>query len=309
MLFLEANKLRKVYGKLVALDSLTLALTDGAIYGMLGRNGAGKTTFIRLIMGLARPTSGEIKVFGQAPSTGNGRIGYLSENIALFPHLTVMENLRIICLMAKIPKTAADLVGIAEQVGLAEAAKKPAGHLSLGMKRRLQLAMTVLVKKYDLLVLDEPTNGLDVEGLIWFKKLLSSFRRSGITVLLATHSTKEMEELITDYFIIDRGVIIDQGKWDINTAGFTDKYIISLEARLDACLNVLQENNITNCMVQGNTIVVETSLGASHLMRILTEHGIYPNEFKANQRTLEQIFLEKTRRSTINDEVTSSRVV
>jgi len=301
MYLVEAKELCKVFKKRVALDSLSLNLTSGAVYGVLGRNGAGKTTLMRIIMGLARPTSGVVKVFGQTPATGDGRLGYLPENIALFPHLSVMENLRIVFLMAGIPKTKIKIEGLIEEVGLADASNKPARSLSLGMKRRLQLAMTVLSREHEILILDEPTNGLDVSGLIWFKTLVARMRQSGVTVLLATHSIKEMEELVSDYLIIDHGRIIDQGNWNINAPGLTNGITIVADVRqLQNCLNVLQNKGINNYRVQGNNVMIETLPDTTHLLRLLTEHGVYPDELRTNRKTLEQVFLAKTQGSNID---------
>ena len=301
MFILEAKELRKKYGKKIALDSLSLDLADRSIYGMLGRNGAGKTTFIRLITGLAHPTSGSIRVFGEVPRTGTGRICYLSENIALFPHLSPEENLRLVHAMAKVPGTTARIEEILNRVGLGEAGRKPARSLSLGMKRRLQLAMTVCVKPYELLILDEPTNGLDVEGLIWLKEHLAALRQSGATILLATHSIKEMEELISDYFIIDRGVVVDRGKWNLDSTELIKGYTVVVGSQVSGCLDTLHRNNIKDYKVQGDTVLIQTALEASHLMRLLTENGVYPRAFGATRQTLEQVFLDKTRGSTNND--------
>ncbi len=196
------------------LNQIDLRVPTGSIYGFLGPNGAGKTTTLRLLLGLLRKQQGEIRVFDQSFSSRTRisllhRIGSLIEMPSVYSHLSATDNLRI---WQKVYQCPEKRVGeVLELVGLAGTGAKKAGKFSLGMKQRLGIA-AALLHTPDLLVLDEPTNGLDPSGIIEIRELLKKLNReSGITILISSHLLAEIEKLVTDIGIINKGNMLFEG--------------------------------------------------------------------------------------------------
>ena len=192
-LVIDARNLTKRYGeRIVAVDRLTLRVRSGEIYGFLGPNGAGKTTTLRMLVGLIRPTSGEMTVLGEAPGTASGlrRIGTMIETPAFYPFLSGRDNLRVLARYAGIAEERIEPV-LAE-VELSERAGDAFGTYSLGMKQRLGVA-AALLKDPELLILDEPTNGLDPAGMAEMRELIRGLGKGGRTVLLSSHLMTEVE--------------------------------------------------------------------------------------------------------------------
>lgn len=210
----ETHNLTKKYGKVRCVDSVNLHVAPGAVYGFLGPNGAGKSTTLKMILGLARPTAGEISLFG-LPVNEKNRIkllkqtGSLIESPSYYGHLTGAENLQIIQTLKGCSKK--DIDRVLKIVRLDEAKGKLVNHYSLGMKQRLGLAAALLGFP-KLLILDEPTNGLDPIGIQDLRKLIRSFSAKGITVILSSHILSEVE-LIADHIgIISNGKLGYEGE-------------------------------------------------------------------------------------------------
>ena len=195
------------------LNRVNLQVIEGTIYGFLGPNGAGKTTTLKLILGLLKKQHGEILVFGK-PFAANRvetlrQIGSMIESPSLYGHLTAVENLRVLQKVYQCPPTR--IVEVLELVGLAETGKKTAGQFSLGMKQRLSIAIALLHSP-KLLILDEPTNGLDPNGILEIRELLQSLNQNqGITILISSHLLSEIEKLVTHIGIINQGNLLFQG--------------------------------------------------------------------------------------------------
>ncbi|MBX3295795.1 MAG: ABC transporter ATP-binding protein [Acidobacteria bacterium] len=195
------------------LNGIDLQVEEGRIYGFLGPNGAGKTTTLRLILGLLKKQAGEINIFGKRLESDRieilREIGSLIESPSIYGHLTAAENLRVFQTVYQSPASRTNEV--LELVGLGETGKKKAGHFSLGMKQRLSIA-TALLHKPRLLILDEPTNGLDPEGILEMRDLLKRLKQEdGITILISSHLLSEIEKLVDDVGIIHKGRILFQG--------------------------------------------------------------------------------------------------
>jgi ABC-2 type transport system ATP-binding protein len=196
-----------------ALSLVNLQVAEGSIYGFLGPNGAGKTTTLKLILGLLGRQHGEIYVFGK-PFEGNRvetlrRVGSMIESPSIYGHLTAAENLQVLRKVYRCPKARIDEV--LNLVGLARTGRKRASQFSLGMKQRLGLALALLHSP-SLLILDEPTNGLDPNGILEIRELLQSLNRhQGVTILISSHLLSEVEKLVTHVGIINRGRILFQG--------------------------------------------------------------------------------------------------
>lgn len=226
-LVIETKRLTKIYGEQIAVNVVDLHVKKGRIYGLLGRNGAGKTTIMKMILGLASITSGEVDVFGRnikgCEKRVYPRIGAIIETPGFYPNLTGTENLEI---FAKLRGTAApDAVKSAlEVVGLPYKDKKLFSKYSLGMKQRLGIANAILHDP-ELLILDEPTNGLDPIGIAEmrdFIKNLSAMR--GKTILISSHILSEIQLLADDIGIIDHGVLLEESSMS-NLEKKNSKYI------------------------------------------------------------------------------------
>ena len=210
----SCEHLRKKYGVFNALDDLSMQIEQGAIYGFVGKNGAGKTTLIRLLCGLQRPTGGHFTLFGADSETSDlseqrRRLGAVVESPAFLKDMTARDNLIQQYLLLGLP----DFNGIDELlslVGLADTGKKKAGKFSLGMKQRLGIAMA-LCGDPDFIILDEPTNGLDPQGIIEIRELILRLNREkGITFLISSHILDELSRLATHYGFIDKGHLVRQ---------------------------------------------------------------------------------------------------
>ena len=195
-ILLQTKALTKQYGHQKAVDNVDIHIKKGAIYGFIGRNGAGKTTCMRMIGGLAKPTSGEISMFGYAGkdlSKVRSRVGCLIEAPGVYPNMTAKENIEMKCRLFGISKKGY-AEGILDKVGLLNVGKKKTKHFSLGMKQRLVIAM-YFVSDAKYMIMDEITNGLDEENRKHFFKLISDLKSKGKTILLSSHYKDEIIEV------------------------------------------------------------------------------------------------------------------
>lgn len=219
MTVVDAKGLTKRYGSLIAVDDLTFALEAGTVTGFLGPNGAGKTTTLRLLLGLAEPSGGEALVFGRrypeldAPAT---KVGAVLEANDFHPGRSGGDHLRVLALAAKIPLARVDEV--LELVELSSDCDRKVKTYSLGMRQRLALAAALLGDP-ELLVLDEPTNGLDPAGIHWLRNFLRTFAERGRTVLVSSHLLAEVTQAVDRVMIINRGRLVADASLTELTAG------------------------------------------------------------------------------------------
>ncbi|MGW5718684.1 ABC transporter ATP-binding protein [Amycolatopsis sp. NPDC003865] len=211
---IDAVDLTKRYRDVLAVDGLTLHTAPGEIHALLGLNGAGKTTTIRMLLGLVRPTRGEVSLFGERVGPGRNsvwaRIGYLVETPSAYPELTVTENLQVMAALRGLRDRKA-VSGVIARLGLQPHAHRRAQTLSLGNKQRLALAKALLHHP-DLLLLDEPANGLDPAGVAEIRTLLHDLaHRDGVTILLSSHILTEVARLATRLGVLDRGRLVWEG--------------------------------------------------------------------------------------------------
>ena len=207
MAVIQTMGLSKRYKDNWAVDHLELAVEQGDIYGFIGRNGAGKSTTLKLLCGLAQPTQGEALIFGKPirDSVARRRVGALIEQPGLYPDLSGRENLRLYAALLGLDSPARQVDEILETVGLSPKEKKPVKHYSMGMKQRLGVGLALLGGP-DLLLLDEPINGLDPEGIREMRELLLRLNRErGLTLLISSHILGELSKIATRYGIIQQG--------------------------------------------------------------------------------------------------------
>lgn len=208
---IEFQNLSKRYGELAAVDSLSASVNAGRITGFLGPNGAGKSTALRCLLGLATPTAGNALIHGQpysALANPLKQVGSVLDSQGFNPALTAMQNLKVICASASIDDSRADQV--LALVDLSAAAHKRTKGFSLGMKQRLSLAAALLGDP-DVLILDEPANGLDPVGIAWLREFLKDLAAAGKTILVSSHQLAELQHTVDDVIIINAGKLIAAG--------------------------------------------------------------------------------------------------
>jgi ABC-2 type transport system ATP-binding protein len=293
---IETNGITRRFGTVTAVDKVSLCVPPGSIYGFLGPNGAGKTTTIRMLLGLIRPGAGEIHLFGRSLSDQRlellRRVGSLVESPSLYQHLTGWENLELIRRMIGGKRNDIDrALGI---VHMEDAAQRLVREYSLGMRQRLGLAMA-LYGQPELLILDEPTNGLDPAGIHEMRELICGLPQEGITVFLSSHLLSEVEQMATQIGIINAGRLIFQGIPDELRAHYQD-YATVTTNRLEASQRLLVLSGWQAAHLENHHLTVPVN-GPSDLALInsqLVQAGHQVYHLNLAQPSLEDIFLTLT---------------
>jgi ABC-type multidrug transport system ATPase subunit len=290
---IETRGLTKRYGDaLVAVDDLELRVRPGEVYGFLGPNGAGKTTTLRMLLGLVRPTSGEAAVLGLPPGSPDGlaRIGAIVEAPAFYPYLSGRDNLRVIARYAGVSEERVDAV-LAE-VRLSTRAADRFATYSQGMKQRLGVA-AALIKNPELLILDEPTNGLDPAGMAEMRQFIRSLGEGGRTVVLSSHLMGEIEQVADRVGVIRAGSLVAEGTVEElrGRAGLrVQAHPLDDAARLIGSLPGVDDVARADGALD---VTVDPALAAT-INRALVEAGLSVSELHAQKASLEDVFLELT---------------
>lgn len=211
-IMIETKEITKEYKKKKADDKVSIKVEKGSVYGFLGSNGAGKSTLMKIITGMITPTSGEVFFDGETFKRSDLLyIGSLIEDAPLYGNLTAYENLKVRTLLYGLPDERIDEV--LDIVELRDTGKKKAKDFSMGMKQRLGIAIAIL-NKPKLLVLDEPTNGLDPQGVEDFRELIKRFKDDGVTIIISSHILSEIQKVADHIGIIENGKLLYEGKID-----------------------------------------------------------------------------------------------
>ena len=293
----ETRDLTKRYGSLTAVSNLNLNVRRGEVYGFLGPNGAGKTTTLRMLLGLIRPSSGDATVIGGSPGTPDSleRVGALVESPAFYPYLSGRDNLRV---MSRYSGVSKDRIGeVLDQVELSERAKDKFRKYSLGMKQRLGVA-AALLKDPELLILDEPTNGLDPKGMADMRRLIRTLGTGDRTVLLSSHLLGEVEQICDRVGVIQRGELVAQGtvselrgREGLLVRAEPVKYAHEIAKRLAG----VEEVKETDGMLR-----LTTDPGrAAEINAKLVSAGLRVSEIRPSEQSLEEVFLELTGGETV----------
>ena len=290
---LETKNIEKRYGHFKALSNLNMHIPKGAIYGLIGKNGAGKTTLIRLICGLQKVTSGEYTIYGISNNSrkiveARKRLGGIVETPSICLDMTAEDNLKEQYKIIGLPSYD-NLQEILKLVRLNNTGKKTAKHFSLGMKQRLGLAIA-LVGNPDLLILDEPINGLDPEGIIEIRELILRLNKEkGITFLISSHYLDELSKIATFYGIIDKGKIIKEIDKDELEQNFRTRTQINV-SNLKECVKYLEEKNLTYKVISDNIIDIYKKINVSELVIALSKRNCIVNDYQEKE-SLENYYL------------------
>ena len=297
MNIVETRGLCKQYGQAMRVKQLNLSVPEGAVYGFLGPNGAGKSTTLKMVLGLAKPTAGEITVFGKPVNPRNRiailkQVGSLIESPSYYGHLTGEENLRIIQTLRGAPEK--DIQEVLSIVRLDGQKGKQVAHYSLGMKQRLGLAAALLGFP-KLLILDEPTNGLDPAGIQEMRELICSLPgQFGMTVLVSSHLLSEIDQMADHVGIIREGELVFQDTLAALHARSRHHLALRTTDNGEAA-RLLGESRIPCTLEEGYLILpLLTDADAAKLSRFLAAHRVDLLRMEERQKSLEDIFLELT---------------
>ncbi|MFE1440960.1 ABC transporter ATP-binding protein [Streptomyces sp. NPDC058739] len=291
---------KRYRGGQLAVDGLDLTVPAGSVFGFLGPNGSGKTTTIRMLMGLIEPTSGSARVLGRpmprAARTVLPQVGALIEGPALYGFLSGRDNLLRYDAADPTadPRTRRDRVGTTlERVGLASAAGKKARAYSLGMKQRLGLAAALLQPRR-LLVLDEPTNGLDPQGMREIRTLIRELAADGTTVFLSSHLLDEIEQVCTHAAVMARGRLITQGAVADLAAGARGRLVVTTPDAAEAA-RVLKEQGVGDVVADGDRVTGEPpERELAEINASLVRAGVRVRGFGVERASLEEAFVALT---------------
>ncbi|WP_406514864.1 ATP-binding cassette domain-containing protein [Streptomyces sp. NBC_00873] len=290
---IRTSGLTKRYGPETGVFDLDMTVRRGEVYGFLGPNGAGKSTAMRMLVGLIRPTSGTATVLGHRAGTRSSLrgVGALIEAPALYPHLSGRDNLRVLAGYASVPT--ARIEQVLEEVGMTAKADVAFRAYSLGMKQRIAVA-AALLKDPALLILDEPTNGLDPEGMASMRELITGLRRDNRTVLLSSHLLAEVEHVCDRVGVIRHGRLIAEGtvaelRRGVGEGGLT----VTVDSPERAAELVRQLPAVRSATVgDGELRVVVDPREAAAVNRLLVVNGLEVSELRKQVLSLEDVFLD-----------------
>ncbi|MBI4236496.1 MAG: ABC transporter ATP-binding protein [Chloroflexi bacterium] len=295
---IQTQILTKRYGSITAVDQLSLRVPRGGVFGLLGPNGSGKTTTMGMLLGLVKPTSGTIRLFGleggRPTEAALARIGAVVETPAFYPYLSAHDNLRYFQGISRRGKPD-DIQRLLKLVGLQDRAKSKFRTYSMGMKQRLGIACALLGDP-ELLILDEPTNGLDPAGMTEVRELIRSVGNGGRTVLLSSHLLHEVEQVCDQIAILSKGRLIAQGPVaDLLRQHGALRVRTTNDARAAALIRSSLPWVADVGSQDGHLVVTASPERSWEITAALAEEHIYVGELVPIQMSLEDYFLEITR--------------
>jgi ABC-type multidrug transport system ATPase subunit len=294
---IETVNLGRSFGEFVAVDGINLEVPKGSIYGFLGPNGAGKSTTIRMLLGLIRPTTGQVRIFGDTVRQNQfshfRSVGALVEAPSLYPHLSGRENLQITAILTD--SAAGKIDRALSIVGLTSAADQLISGYSQGMRQRLGLALALL-NDPDLLILDEPTNGLDPAGIQRMRELICSLPGEfGVTVFMSSHLLVEVQQVASHLGILHQGQLIFQGRLEDLMANQKEEVFVEVDD-LAAALHILVTAGLEARKQGRHELVIPLFAGvdAAAINSLLVRGGIQVNKIIHEPWSLESIFMQLT---------------
>ena len=281
-----------------AVAGIDLRVPSGGVYGFLGPNGAGKTTTIRILLGLLRPTRGSASLLGELVASGRpvlNRVGALVERPAFYPYMSAIDNLRLLGLARGMSESRLRSVvpEALDRVGLADASRRNAGGFSTGMRQRLGIAAALLGRP-DLIILDEPANGLDPNGVVDVRGLISGLAREGTTVFLSSHVLPEVEQLCERVAILQAGRIVAEGETQAMLRQGERLYVrFDTVEEAQRARAILESFGAAEAIAGGDAFLVDIAAASSSAVtRRLAESSLYSAEVSIRRQTLERVFID-----------------
>jgi ABC-2 type transport system ATP-binding protein len=286
----STDGLTKFYGRIRAVDHLNFSIPEGSVFGILGPNGSGKTTTLGMLLDVINPTAGTYKWFGNPPDKKNRqKIGSILETPAFYPYLSAVDNLKII---AEIKESGHDNINeVLKLTGIYDRRHSAFRTFSLGMKQRLALSAAMLSNPV-VLILDEPTNGLDPKGIAEIRELILRIAAEGKTIILASHLLDEVQKVCTHFSVLDKGHLVYTG---LVNESREEQYIEISAEEMQVLIEALKTFPGNKAVDEKGSVVVMTIPGnvlVSEVSRYLFEKGIYPTHLVSQKKSLEAQFLE-----------------
>jgi len=293
---LETHQLTKHYGRIKAVNQLDIKIGKGEVFGILGPNGSGKTTTLGMILGVTHPKSGSFSWFdGKYKNNTRTKVGAIIESPIFYPYMSALDNLKIV---AKIKKQDySDIERVLRMVELWDRRKSPFKTYSLGMKQRLAIA-AALVGSPEALILDEPTNGLDPQGIAEIRNLIKKISSEGVTIILASHLLDEVQKVCSHVMIMQHGNKLAAGHVD---EILQEKSLVELKSQdMTKLKSTLDDLHLVESFKEDkDKLIVEIKADSSpaQLNKKLAEQGIYLTHLMSKEKSLEKYFLEITKKS------------
>ena len=288
---IETHALVKRYGDKQAVNRVSMHVKRGDIYGLIGKNGAGKTSLMKLLLGLTSPNEGQITLLGRRELDRSRRkIGSLIEAPAFYKNETALENLKRFALLTPTPEE--EIRGILRLVGLGDTGRKKAGAFSLGMKQRLGIAIALLGNP-ELLILDEPINGLDPSGIKEIRDIILELNGKGVTFLISSHLLDELGKIATSYGIVADGVLVEEitAKELAEKCRTSWKVVVDNTAKAAAALRAWRED--LKFDAAGNELHIFSETDSSEVNLVLFRAGVRIYETRSESIDLEDFFIER----------------
>jgi ABC-type multidrug transport system ATPase subunit len=290
-MILETFNLSKRFGSIVACNNLSISIEKGTAYGLLGPNGSGKTTTLGIVMSVLNPDSGSFRWFDkEAVASAYNDIGCLLEVPNFLPYLSLYKNLELIARIREVDLNSIDRA--LDETRLLNRRKSRFDTLSLGMKQRLSIASTLLGNP-GVLVLDEPANGLDPEGIAEVRSLILQQRENGKTIIMASHILDEVEKVCTHIGVLKQGSVITSGKVE-DLLKLDDLIIVGTDSPAELKKELMATGKVVSVTLSGNMleIVPEKGFNTASINKLAYEKGIEIKELRVRKSTLEEQFLE-----------------
>jgi|TARA_B110000967_G_scaffold7393_1_gene7411 ABC-2 type transport system ATP-binding protein len=291
---LKISNLTKKYGLLTAVSDLSFDIEKGSVYGILGPNGSGKSTTLGIVLNVVNKTAGDFSWFGGALTTHQAlkKVGAIIERPNFYPYMTAYQNLKLVC---KIKGVSYDSIEkTLEIVGLDDRKHSKFSTFSLGMKQRLAIA-SALLNDPEILILDEPTNGLDPQGIHQIREIIKDISQQGTTILLASHLLDEVEKVCTHVVVLSKGVNLFSGRVDelISSHGFFE---LKTHQKEDLLKLLESHPNFSHTKIENDLITafLETPMEAEEFNRLLFKNGIVLSHLVKRKESLEEQFLQLT---------------
>jgi len=287
---LSTKNLSKTYGRINAVKNLSIEVSKGSVFGILGPNGSGKTTTLGMVLDVINRTSGDYYWFGETSNKSHRkRIGAILETPVFYPYLSAVKNLEIVAEIKNVSFQGIDPV--IEKVGLIQRKNDKYKTYSLGMKQRLAIASALLCDP-EVMILDEPTNGLDPQGIAEIRELIIQIGNEGKTIILASHLLDEVQKVCSHFAILKSGELIHQGLVEDVSKG---KSTVELVAKGDEVYNLLQNNgDVQKVEKEGDhySVTLSDGVGAEEMNKYLFNNGVIISHLLTKRKSLEKQFLE-----------------
>ncbi len=292
---LTINNLTKKFGPLTAVKDLSFTIEKGNVYGILGPNGSGKSTTLGVVLNVVNRTAGEYFWFDGSDSTHNAlkKVGAIIERPNFYPYMTAIQNLKLVCRIKEVDSS--KIEEKLELVGLLDRKNSKFSTFSLGMKQRLAIA-SALMNDPEILILDEPTNGLDPQGIHQIREIIKKIAAEGTTILLASHLLDEVEKVCTHVVILRKGVSLYSGSVDGMNA--SHGFIIMESENMEALQGALEEMNAFSLIKKERDSIIaylKAPMNASEVNKALFDKGISLSRLEKRKESLEEQFLEITK--------------